>query len=478
MPGSNTDSSSFRTAIVIGASLTGMLAAHVVSRRFDRVILLERGHALPGEAPRRSVPQERHVHMLLQRGKLILEELLPGFTAELERRGAVVADASRDVELYHRGRWKRRFATGIETHYCTRGLIDQVIRERVLSNPRIELRSGMRVLGLLRDHDALTSGGVTGVILATNGRHEELRGELVIDASGRGSQASRWLVELGCQRARISEVTTRLGYGTQLFRRLPEYEGAWKALLVMPTAPLTRRMGVVSPVEGDRWMVTTGGWLGECPGGSDAEFLEFLRSLPDPAIYDVIRHATPLSKVSIFRMPGGMRRHFEELERWPGRFLAIGDAVCSLNPIYGQGMTVGALEAEALADGLDALLADGAGPMATRALQRRIAAQVDVPWQMAQSEDLRYPQVPGARGWKLRLQHAYGGLVADASAIDGVICKRLLEVINLVTPPEQLAAPAFQTRVLATAARLHLGRAAYPTPGPTARSASIQPPAS
>jgi 2-polyprenyl-6-methoxyphenol hydroxylase-like FAD-dependent oxidoreductase len=458
-----------------------MLAAHIVARRFERVILVERGHTLAGEAPRRSVPQERHVHMLLQRGKMILEELLPGFTAELERRGAVVADASRDVELYHRGRWKRRFATGIETHYCTRGLIDQVIRERVLANPRTELRSGARVLGLLREGDALERGGVTGVLLDTGERRDELRGGLVIDASGRSSLASRWLVELGCERPRISEVTTRLGYGTQLFRRLPEYEGAWKALLVMPTAPATRRMGVVSPIEGGRWMVTTGGWLGECPGGSDAEFLEFLRSLPDPAIYDVIRRATPLSKVAIFRMPGGMRRHFEELERWPGRFLTIGDAVCSLNPIYGQGMTVGALEAEALAAGLDDLLDAGTSPLATRALQRRIVAQVDVPWQMAQAEDLRYPQVPGARGWKLRLQHAYGGLVADASAIDGVICKRLLEVINLVTPPEQLAAPAFQTRVLATAARLHLGRLTYPASariGRGGRPDAIPPPAS
>jgi 2-polyprenyl-6-methoxyphenol hydroxylase-like FAD-dependent oxidoreductase len=221
-----------------------MLAAHVVSRRFERVILLERGDAIAGEAPRRSVPQERHVHMLLQRGKRILEGLLPGFAAELERRGAVLADASRDVELYHRGRWKRRFETGIETHYCTRGLIDNVIRERITANPRIELRSGVRVTGVLRDGPRFAVAGVT---LAAGEAREELRGELVIDASGRSSQASRWLVELGCERARVSEVITRLGYGTQLFRRRPEYDGAWKALLVMPKAPDSRRMGVVSP---------------------------------------------------------------------------------------------------------------------------------------------------------------------------------------------------------------------------------------
>lgn len=452
-----------QTAIVIGASLTGMLTAHVLARRFERVILLERGDAVAGVEPRRGVPQERHVHMLLQRGKRVLEELLPGFTAELKRRGAVVADASRDVHLYHRGRWKRRFTTGIETDYCTRGLIDAVIRERVTANPRIALRSGVRITGLLRHDDRFAVAGVSAIV---GGKPQELRGDLVIDASGRGSQSSNWLVELGCPPVRTSEVTTRLGYGTQLFEKRPEYDDAWKALLVMPAAPATRRMGVLTPIEGDRWMVTTGGWLGECPGASDAEFLSFLRTLPDPALHDVIRGARPLSDVSIYRIPGSIRRHFEEIAAWPGRFLVIGDAVCSLNPIYGQGMTVSALEVEAVAAGLDALLDDGASAQATRALQRRITAQVELPWQMAEAEDLRYPEVPGARGWKLKLRHAYTGMVADASAIDAVVCKRLLEVINLVTPPEQLVTPAFQARVLAKAAQLHLERLTLPLPAP------------
>lgn len=440
-----------RTAVVVGASLAGMLAAHALSRRFDRVIVLERGEVVSGVEPRRAVPQERHVHMLLQRGKNVLEAMIPGFLEELERRGAVVADASRDVQLYHRDRWKQRFETGIQTHYCTRGLIDHVIRERLRENPKIEIRSDTRITSLVRSETKLA---VIGVHAITGGQPDQVLGDLVIDASGRGSQASRWLEELGCPAVRVSEVTSKLGYGTRVYQRRREYDHDWKAMMVMPTPPASRRMGVLSPVEGDRWMVTTGGWLGECPGPSEAEFLAFLQSLPDPAIYDVVRDATPLSDVSIYRMPGGIRRHYEELSAWPAGFLVIGDALCSLNPIYGQGMTVGALEVEELGSGVDAWLAAGATAEATRALQRRIAAHVDVPWQMAEAEDLRFPEVAGARTWKLKLQHSYGAMVAEASSVDEVVCKRLLEVINLVEPPARLMTPQIQARVLTTAARL------------------------
>jgi 2-polyprenyl-6-methoxyphenol hydroxylase-like FAD-dependent oxidoreductase len=444
-----------RTALVIGASLAGMLAAHVLARRFDRVVLLERGEEVNGVEPRRSVPQERHVHMLLQRGKHVLDAMIPGFVEELERNGAVVADASRDVQLYHRNRWKRRFETGIHTHYCTRGLIDHVIRERLRENPKIEFRSNTRVTGLVCSETKFAVSGVNAVI---DGQPQQVLGDLVVDASGRGSQADRWLEELGCPPVRVSEVTSKLGYGTRVYQRRREYEHDWKAMMVMPTAPQARRMGVVSPVEGDRWMVTTGGWLGECPGTSEGEFLDFLKSLPDPAIYEVIRDAVPLSEVSIYRMPGGVRRHYEEMARWPGSFFVIGDAMCSLNPIYGQGMTVSALEVEELGDGLDVLIEGGATADGTRALQRRIATHVAVPWGMAEAEDLRFPEVEGERGWKIRLQHTYGAMVAEASSVDEVVCKRLLQVINLVVPPAALMAPRFQARVLTTAARMRLAR--------------------
>jgi 2-polyprenyl-6-methoxyphenol hydroxylase-like FAD-dependent oxidoreductase len=441
-----------RTAVVIGASLAGMLSAHVAARRFERVIVVDRGDPPDGMQPRRSVPQERHVHLLLQRGKRVLEALFPGFLAELERHGAVVADASRDIQLFHYGRWKRRFDTGITTHYCSRNLIDHVVRERLRRDPKIAFETNTRVTGLVRGD----RGAICGITTESRGAGRTLDADLVIDAGGRGSQAAHWLAALGLPTVRISEVTSRLGYGTRLYRKRPEYDAAWKVLLVLPRPPRSRRMGVISPIEGDRWMVTTGGWLGECPDHHEPGFLEFLRGLPDPAIYDVVRGAEPLSEISIYRIPGGLRRHYEEIAEWPARLLVIGDAVCSLNPIYSQGMTVSALEVEALSHGLDELIARGASAEASRDVQRRIAAQVDGPWQMAESEDLRFPQVAGARSWRLRAQHAYGALVAEASAVDPIVARNLLGVIHLIESPERLRAPGFRARVLASAVRARL----------------------
>lgn len=443
-----------RTAIVIGASLAGMLAAHVCSRRFERVVLLDRGEVPGGTEPRRTVPQERHVHLLLQRGKRILESLFPGFVAELESHGAVVADASLDVQCYQYDRWKRRASTGIFTHYCSRALVDHLVRRRLRQNPRIVFEAHTRVTGLAAEQAPLA---VTGVRAETGGQARALPADLVIDASGRGSQAGQWLRELGCPDVRVSSVPSKLGYASRLYRRMPEYDAQWKVLLVLPRPPASRRMGVISPIEGDRWMVTTGGWLGEYPGATEAELLEFLRGLPHRSIHDVIRRAEPLSDVSPYRIPGGLRRHYEELDRWPGRFLVLGDAICSLNPLYSQGMTATALEVEALRLGLDGLLGAGSSSGAARALQGRISAQVEAPWAMAESEDLRFPEVPGQRTWRLRAQHAYGSLLAEASSVDAVVGKKMLEVINLIEPPDSLGAPAFRLRVLGSALRARLG---------------------
>ncbi len=455
MSGPSDDPSRPRTAIVIGASLTGMLAAHVASRRFERVLLLERGDIPLGLEARRGVPQEQHVHMLLQRGKQELEALFPGFIAELERWGAEVVDASRDARWFHRGRWKRRFTTGSYSHFCSRGLLDHIVRERVRENPRVEFHPTVRVTGLASDGERR----VTGVTVQRPEGEVILRGDLVIDASGRGSQSERWMKELGGEPVRTSELVARLGYASRIYERRPEYAAAWKVMLILPKPPETRRLGVLCPIEGNRWLLTTGGWLDEYPEDGEEGLLEFLRSLPSPALYEVIQGARPLTAISSYRMPGSLRRHFEEVERWPAGFVVMGDAMCSLNPIYGQGMTVSAMQAQVLAARLEALVQAKVSATATRALQRELAEQARVPWEMVQAEDLRFSEIAGPRSLALKVQQKVGAMVTDAAAIDPVVCRKWLDVLNLMAPPEQLLRPLLQARVLAAMARLRLLRA-------------------
>ena len=81
-------------AVVLGASMSGLLAARVLADAYGQVTLIERD-VLTSDArglARRGVPQGRHAHALLPRGAQILDELFPGILAELVSAGAPVID--------------------------------------------------------------------------------------------------------------------------------------------------------------------------------------------------------------------------------------------------------------------------------------------------------------------------------------------------------------------------------------------------
>ncbi|WP_163779999.1 FAD-dependent oxidoreductase [Myxococcus vastator] len=430
-------------AVVIGASIAGCLAARVLRERFERVTVLER-NTIPSEpAPRKGVPQENHVHLLLQRGKHILANLFPGFLNELEQKGALVADLSRDIRTFQHGRWRQRFDTDIRAHYCSRGLFDSVIRQRLALVPGITFISQAEVASL-RSED----GGrhIQGVTLTQEGKTTTMEADLVVDASGRGSRTEQWFKSLGIASPERSVVAANLGYATRIYRQLPRYTNQWKVLLVLPKPPYSRRMGVISPIEDQRWMVTTSGWLGDHPPSDEGDYLEFLRNLPVPDIYEVIREAEPLSEISLFRMPGGLRRHYERVTPWPGGFLVIGDALCSVNPIYSQGMSICAMEAEVLNDHIDAL-ARPSGP-ACHAVQQALAQVVAPAWGLAESEDMRFPELGGERPLSLRWQHWYGERLVEASARNRDVSVALLRVTNLMDDGRQLQRPGMMMRVL------------------------------
>lgn len=444
-------------AIVVGSSIAGCLAARVLADHFAHVTVLER-HDVPVDAdtPRKGVPQENHVHLLLERGKTLLDGLFPGFLGELERRGAVVADLSRDIRWMHYGVWKERFDSGITAHYCSRALVDDVIRGRLRALGRVDFVPGSTVRGLLTEGGS--NGRVRGVRYTRGGRELDLAGALVVDATGRGSQAGDWLAALGYPRVDESTVQADLGYTTRIYERRREFARDWKVMLVLPKPPATRRMGVISPIEGDRWMVTTGGWFGEYPAAKEAEYLDFLRGLPSQEIYAVIKDAKPLSSIRSYRMKGGLRRHYERMARWPEGFVVMGDALCSFNPLYSQGMTVCAMQADALRVAAAPLGGPGALSRHALRLQRAIASAVEPSWAMARAEDLRFPETVGLRTLSLRLQHWYGSRLVVASARDKVVLVALLRAINLVDDGRRLHRPEIVARVVSDAVRGFVAR--------------------
>ncbi|KAB0499310.1 NAD(P)/FAD-dependent oxidoreductase [Pseudomonas lini] len=432
-----------RHAVVIGGSVTGCLTAAVLARRFERVTVIEKSNFYDETGPRQSIPQEHHVHLLLLRGKQIIEGIFPGILKALEHSGAQVADLGHDVKWYQGGRWKNRYRSGIYAHYCSRRLIDNQLRRCLSQVPRVEVLSGARVTRLeFSGHS--NPRAVSGVVIDSGSGEHSLACDLVVDASGRGTHLPTWLKEAGFGAVETSVVKTELGYASRIYRRLPAFAEQWQVLLVLPTAPAQSSMGVISPIEGNRWMVTTGGWFGNFPGKDPDEFLQALAALPVPDIHEVIRDAEPLSDVFTFKMPGSSRRHYDRIEHWPTGLLVVGDALSSMNPLYSQGMTIGALEADCIDQHIDAVLGQS---ISFQQLQASLCGVVDGAWNMATTEDFRFPQTQGERSWRTGFHHWYGAGLGKLSASNRRALETQIGVTNLVMEPSRLYSPAIVSRI-------------------------------
>ena len=420
--------------------------------------------ATPRSRP--GVPQARHAHILLARGQRAYETLFPGIDAELAAAGAPRIDWTADTRLYFFGGWKPRFASGIASRLCSRDLLEWIVRRRVLALPGVTLLPGAEATALLPG-GARRPTGVAGVRLtprpAPGGRPPgapaapfDLGADFVLDAAGRDSRAPEWLGALGYAAPEEETVTSFLGYASRTYARPAGAGKDWALLLLAATPPQGTRGGVIIPVEGDRWCVTLAGAARDYPPTDEAGFLEFARSLPSPVLYDALRAATPLSPVSGYRRTGNRRRRFDRLSRWPAGFAVTGDAVCAFNPVYGQGMTVAALDALVLA----AALRRAGRPARSRApvpglrFQRALARTGRLPWALSTSEDFRYPTTEGGRpGPAMGLLHRYLDGVLLASTDRPAAHLAFVSVTHLLAPPVALLRPAVALPALAALRR-------------------------
>ena len=451
-------------AVVIGASMAGLIAANVLSERFHRVTVLDRD-ALPGDiASRKGVPQGRHGHGLLASGLAALEQQFPGLESQLVAAGAVPGDVIGDIRWFQHGYYKAQFQAGFHGLLLSRPLLEGTLRQMVRRLPNVTILDDMHVLALVAD---VAGRRVTGVKIRQGVRDMLIDGAaLVIDASGRASRAPEWLERLGYQAPQEARVEVGLGYMTRTFRRRPDDLNGDMGVIIAPTPPHQRRVGFMLAQEGDRWIVSIGGWLGDHAPDDPAGFEAFARSLGRPDIYDVIRCAEPLSDPVAYAFPANLRRHYERLTRFPERFLVMGDAVCSFNPFYGQGMSVAALEGLLLARCLDDEQEPGT-------LSRRFFHQartiVDTPWTIAAGSDFAFPGVTGVKPAGTTAVNWYLSRVHRAASTDRVVCRAFFDVANLLKPAGTLFAPSMVGRVIIGALR-RPGASGSPNARPDART--------
>ncbi|MET8411131.1 pyridine nucleotide-disulfide oxidoreductase [Streptomyces sp. NPDC005195] len=421
-------------AIVIGGSLAGMLAAAAVKDRVDTVEIIE-AHDLPlAPQARTGVPQAAHIHPLLSGGAKAIDMLLPGTIASLLDAGANRVPMTTNMVYLSPEGWYRRWQR--DTHYliaASRDLTDSVIRRHVLSDARVKVRSHARVVSLLGD-----AHRVTGVKLRTaDGSEHAVYGDVVIDASGRSTRTPRWLADLGITDLVEDHIDSGMAYASRVYRA-PVPTANWPLINVLPDPALPGPAGGILPIEQDRWHVSVYGPPGSHPGREPEGFEAYVRSLRHPIVSDLLKHAEPLTDVTITHSTANHRFYYERLKAWPEGLIALGDSVAAFNPIYGHGMSVAAQGALAIRDVLTA----GLFPGFARQAQRAVSRPINVAWSLAVGQDVLYATTTGKQATPAdRLLHSYVSRLSRTATGNFRVATALTDVLTLEAPPAVLLRP-------------------------------------
>ncbi|NRQ31723.1 hypothetical protein HII36_07705 [Nonomuraea sp. NN258] len=438
-------------AVVCGAGLAGLLSARVLADRFARVTVVERDRLTRG--PRRGVPQGRHAHALLPRGQQIIDELFPGAVAELVVAGAVPYRPLEQARMVLGGNRMCRAAMDNHGLALTRPFLEDHLRARLLALPNVDLLDGWDAVAPTLTGDAVTALRIArtdtapGTRAAGGGGAEErvLPADLVVDAMGRAGRSSLWLGEAGFERPHTDRVAVDVGYATCTFT-LPDGVFGEDLLILVGSTPERPRGLALFKVEGGRWILSTGGMCGDHPPTDLCGFLDYVASVIPGSMPDVMPalRAAPLpAEIVPARFPDAVRRRFERLRRVPRGLIATGDAVCSVDPLYGQGMSAAALQALALRD----TLADG-GHDLERRFYRAAGRAAETVWRFALTADLAFPGVPGRLPLTSRMISRYVDRVQRAATKDPSCAIAFARVLGLLDPPETLMRPAILRQTL------------------------------
>ena len=431
-----------RHAVVLGGSIAGLAAARALANHFERVTLVERDELTTGSTNRKGVPQAQHAHGLLPSAYQILSDYFPKLMDELVTEGAIRGDLTGDFLWYQYGGWKLRADSGLEAIVVSRPLLERKVRAGVLALPQVTLLQGHD--GEMPVFDPRTRR-VTGLSVKnlSTGTTATLDADLVVDALGRGSPSPRWLASWGYGPVTETNVPIEVGYATGVFERRPGDLYGSLGAVIAGTAPQSTRFVAILGAEGNRWIITLAGCLRDYPPTDFSGWKEFARTLPTPDALDLVKDREPIGPIVGYRFPANRHCHYERLADFPDGYLVMGDAVCSFNPIYGQGMSVALSEARVL----DRCLADGDGHLAKRFF-REIAQIIASPWAIATGEDYRYPQVEGRRPPGFAVVSRYMARAHRVATSDPVVLRRFFQVASLLASPPAMMAPKIAWRVI------------------------------
>jgi 2-polyprenyl-6-methoxyphenol hydroxylase-like FAD-dependent oxidoreductase len=430
-------------AVVLGGGMAGLLAARVLSERYAEVVIVDRDDLTDVATYRNGVPHGRHAHGLVAKGHEIFEGLLPGLTQGMINDGVRPGDFNGSIQWHFNGQRLARSDSGLPCLPCGRPVLEKHVRQHVLAVPNVRVLERHDIVSLATTPDNTRVTGVRIQRREQGSQPETLLADLVVDITGRGSRMPAWLRELGYEVPAEDRVKVDLAYTSRHYR-LKRDPFTSDILIVSAGTPSHPRGAFFYPMpDGDTVELSLTGILGDHPPTDPEGFLAYTKSLPIPDFYDYVHDATPVDAPVRFKFPASVWRHYEGLTRFPDGLLVMGDAVCSFNPIYAQGMTVAGMEALTLRKHLQ-----GSAPLSAIDFFAEIAGQIAGPWQFSATADLGYAGVEGERNDQIMMINQYITALQAGAVHDPVLTDAFLRVAGMVDDPMSLMRPDIQERVM------------------------------
>ncbi len=385
-------------AIIVGGSVAGLCTAAALAPFFKKVIILERDSS---PESRKGTPQMHHVHVLLVSGIKAMEQLLPGLTDELLVQGSIPTNLQNDFNYLIGNCWMKRHMTADRIYLQHRKVIDHAIRTILTRNfPNVEIRWGITVTGIEANKVHIDE--------------EVIVGDFTVDASGRFSK----FIEPYIVKSYVTNVD--LMYSTMEFSNV---RNAYSALALTPLPNHPSGL-VILKTENLTFLATAFGYHEGKPGvlNDVNEWIDFLRNLPNQSGVAFLKNATPIyDKPKNFAYKAVKRNIFANLP-----FLVVGDADCSFDPVFGQGMSKAAKQAVAIKN---AFAKKGS------VNQKDIEHIVNFAHFIVTLEASRYKQVSGYTPPYACYMLPLFDLVVKAASVDDKVYDRMLKVLHLDASP-------------------------------------------
>ena len=429
-------------AVVLGGGMAGLAAARVLSDKYADVVIVDRDELIGVTTYRNGVPHGRHAHGLVAKGHAIYEGLFPGLTESMRLDGVRPGDFNAAIQWYFGGKQLAQSDSGLACLPCGRPALELGVRKHVQAIPNVRFLERHDIVSLETTPDKKRVIGARIQRREQGSKPETLLADLVLDITGRGSRMPAWLTELGYEAPAEDKVKVDLAYTSRHFRLKRDPFTKDIAIIAAATPSYPRGAFFYPMPDGETVELSLTGILGDYPPTDPEGFLAYTKSLPIPEFYDYVHDAEPADDAVRFKFPASVWRRYDQLTRFPDGLLVTGDAVCSFNPIYAQGMTVAGMETLTLRKHLDS--------PALNALEffAEISGQIASPWEFSATADLGYAGVEGQRTDQINMINQFITGLQAAAVHDPVLTDAFLRVAGLVDEPMALMNPDIQQRVM------------------------------